>query len=99
LDGQSGREPITFKVKADRDRSAATLGVVSCRRYVANLDNVLTVPRHRLKRLMGAFLLGTPPAELAKEFHALPIKREILEKWSWRNAAALLSIPMSGGGD
>jgi mRNA interferase MazF len=24
-------------------------------RCVANLDNILTVPRHRLKRLMGAF--------------------------------------------
>jgi predicted TIM-barrel fold metal-dependent hydrolase len=40
----------------------------------------------------GAFLIGAPPAELVREFQALPIKRDVLEKWCWRNAAAVLGI-------
>jgi predicted TIM-barrel fold metal-dependent hydrolase len=44
----------------------------------------------------GAFLLGVPPAELTSEFQALPVKREILEKWCWKNAAALLGVGEQG---
>jgi len=40
----------------------------------------------------GAFLLGRPAAELLAEMRALPVKPEVLEKWLWRNAAALLGI-------
>jgi hypothetical protein len=40
----------------------------------------------------GAFLIGRPPAELLEEFRALPIKREVMEKWLWRNAARLLKL-------
>jgi predicted TIM-barrel fold metal-dependent hydrolase len=40
----------------------------------------------------GAFLIGLPPALLVGEFRALPVKPEILEKWMWRNAAALLRL-------
>jgi len=40
----------------------------------------------------GAFLIGRPPAELLAEFRALPIKREVMEKWLWRNAARLLGL-------
>jgi hypothetical protein len=40
----------------------------------------------------GAFLIAVPPGELVREFQALPIKREVLEKWCWRNAAALLGL-------
>ena len=40
----------------------------------------------------GAFLISLPPALLVGEFRALPVKPEILEKWMWRNAAALLSL-------
>ena len=44
MDGQSGGELIKFKVKAvkaDRDRSAATLGVVSCRAWTPSVVRVL----------------------------------------------------------
>ena len=37
----------------------------------------------------GAFLLGARPAELVSEFQALPVKREIMQKWCWKNAATL----------
>ena len=40
----------------------------------------------------GAFLIGRSPAELLGEFRALPIKPEVMEKWLWRNAAALLGL-------
>jgi hypothetical protein len=40
----------------------------------------------------GAFLLGRPAAELVGEFISLPVKPEIMEKWLWRNAAALLGL-------
>jgi len=40
----------------------------------------------------GAFLIGRAPAELLAEFRALPIKREVMEKWLWRNAARLLKL-------
>ena len=40
----------------------------------------------------GAFLLGARPAELVSEFQALPVKREVMEKWCWKNAAALFGI-------
>jgi uncharacterized protein len=40
----------------------------------------------------GAFLLQRPPAELLAEFRALPIRPPVLEKWLWRNAAALLGL-------
>jgi predicted TIM-barrel fold metal-dependent hydrolase len=40
----------------------------------------------------GAFLISLPPALLVGEFRALPVKPEILEKWMWRNAAALLRL-------
>jgi len=45
----------------------------------------------------GAFLLGRPVAELLAEMRALPLKAEVLEKWLWRNAAALLGIGAAGG--
>ncbi|MFI5366355.1 MAG: amidohydrolase family protein [Candidatus Binatia bacterium] len=44
----------------------------------------------------GAFLIGRPPAELLAEFRALPIKPAVMEKWLWRNAAALLRLDESG---
>jgi predicted TIM-barrel fold metal-dependent hydrolase len=40
----------------------------------------------------GAFLLARSPADLIGEFRALPVKPEVMEKWLWRNAAALLGI-------
>jgi predicted TIM-barrel fold metal-dependent hydrolase len=40
----------------------------------------------------GAFLLGRSLAELLGEFRALPIKAEVMEKWLWKNAAALLGL-------
>jgi predicted TIM-barrel fold metal-dependent hydrolase len=40
----------------------------------------------------GAFLIGRAPAELLAEFRALPIKREVMEKWLWKNAARLLKL-------
>ena len=46
----------------------------------------------------GAFLLGARPAELIAEFQALPVRREIMEKWCWRNAAALFGIVDVGVG-
>jgi len=41
----------------------------------------------------GAFLIGRSQAELLAEFRALPLKPEVMEKWLWRNAAALLQLP------
>jgi predicted TIM-barrel fold metal-dependent hydrolase len=40
----------------------------------------------------GAFLLGRSPAELLGEFRTLPVKPEVMEKWLWKNAAALLQL-------
>jgi predicted TIM-barrel fold metal-dependent hydrolase len=40
----------------------------------------------------GAFLIGRSPAELVNEFRALPVRPGVLEKWLWKNAAALLGI-------
>jgi len=40
----------------------------------------------------GAFLIGRPPAELLAEMRALPLAPGVMEKWLWRNAAALLGI-------
>lgn len=41
----------------------------------------------------GWFLLGRPPAELVREFRALPVGPVVMEKWLFRNGEALL-----GGG-
>lgn len=46
----------------------------------------------------GAFLIGRPPAELLTEFRALPIKPAVMEKWLWKNAAALLGLGASADG-
>jgi predicted TIM-barrel fold metal-dependent hydrolase len=43
----------------------------------------------------GAFLLGISPAELLREFHALPLPPGIKEKWLWKNAAAVLGMESS----
>lgn len=40
----------------------------------------------------GAFLLGRSPAELVREFRALPVQPEILEKWLSGNAARMLGL-------
>lgn len=37
----------------------------------------------------GAFLLGRPHIEVVKEFQALPIKADIMEKWLYKNALSL----------
>jgi predicted TIM-barrel fold metal-dependent hydrolase len=44
----------------------------------------------------GAFLLGRSPAELVREFRALPVRPEILEKWLGGNAARMLGLPAAG---
>lgn len=41
----------------------------------------------------GAFLLGRPWATLVEEMKALPLSDEVLERWLWRNAAAMLGLP------
>jgi len=46
----------------------------------------------------GAFLIGARPADLVAEFQALPVKREVMEKWCWKNAAALLGVTDVGIG-
>lgn len=43
----------------------------------------------------GAFLLARRPADLVAEMRTLPLQPAILEKWLWRNAAALLRLPES----
>lgn len=43
------------------------------RRCVANLDNILTVPRHRLKRLMGA----CSPAKVEELDQAIKVALEV----------------------
>lgn len=40
----------------------------------------------------GAFLINRRPADLLGEFHALPLKDDIKEKWLYKNAAALMDI-------
>jgi hypothetical protein len=40
----------------------------------------------------GAFLIGRPFTELADEMRAIELKPAIMEKWLWKNAAALLAI-------
>lgn len=43
----------------------------------------------------GAFLLGRRPADLVAEMRELPVKPEVMEKWLYRNAAALLGLDTS----
>jgi predicted TIM-barrel fold metal-dependent hydrolase len=38
----------------------------------------------------GWFLLGRPPAEIVREFRALPVKPAIMERWLGRNAEVVL---------
>ena len=38
----------------------------------------------------GWFLLGRPPGQVADEFRALPVPEDVLQRWLWRNAEALL---------
>ena len=40
----------------------------------------------------GSFLLGMRPLDLLQEFHALPLRADVREKWLWKNAAALLGL-------
>jgi hypothetical protein len=40
----------------------------------------------------GGFLLGRSPIEIVKEFKALPLHPETMEKWLYGNAKALLAI-------
>jgi len=40
----------------------------------------------------GTFLLGRRPAELLREFDALPLRPPVREKWLWGNAAKLLNL-------
>jgi predicted TIM-barrel fold metal-dependent hydrolase len=40
----------------------------------------------------GWFLLGRPPGQVLDEFRALPVRPAVMERWLWRNAAALLGI-------
>ncbi len=51
-----------------------------------------TTIREKILYGTGAFLLGRPPAELLAEFCALPIQPEVMGRWLWRNAAALLGL-------
>lgn len=43
----------------------------------------------------GAFLLGRRPADLVGEMRELPVKPEVMEKWLYGNAAALLGLDTS----
>jgi len=38
----------------------------------------------------GAFLIGSPPAELVAEMKAVPLKPDVMGKWLYRNAERLL---------
>jgi predicted TIM-barrel fold metal-dependent hydrolase len=38
----------------------------------------------------GWFLLGRPPADIVREFRALPVKPAVMERWLGRNAEVLL---------
>ncbi len=40
----------------------------------------------------GAFLLGRRPVDLLRELRELPIRPDVLEKWTWHNAARLMGI-------
>jgi predicted TIM-barrel fold metal-dependent hydrolase len=38
----------------------------------------------------GWFLLGSPPADLVREFRALPVSPPVMERWLYRNAETIL---------
>jgi predicted TIM-barrel fold metal-dependent hydrolase len=40
----------------------------------------------------GSFLLGRAPADLVREFRALPVKPAVMEQWLYGNAARLLGL-------
>ncbi|CAM4293983.1 putative metal-dependent hydrolase of the TIM-barrel fold protein [Mycobacterium basiliense] len=40
----------------------------------------------------GGFLFNRPYAQLCDEMRALPVRREVLEDWLWRNATRLLRL-------
>jgi hypothetical protein len=44
----------------------------------------------------GAFLLAQPAGELVREFRALPVKPDVMEKWLSGNASALLGLEERG---
>lgn len=43
----------------------------------------------------GAFLLGRRPTDLLKELRELPVRPDVLRKWTWDNAARLMGIDES----
>jgi hypothetical protein len=49
-----------------------------------------TTIRDKILYGSGAFLINRPYAQLCDEMRALPLQREVLEDWLWRNAAQLL---------
>ena len=49
-----------------------------------------TTIRDKIVYGTGAFLINRPYAELCDEMRALPVQRDVLEDWLWRNAARLL---------
>ncbi|MGD0455851.1 MAG: amidohydrolase family protein [Solirubrobacteraceae bacterium] len=44
----------------------------------------------------GAFLINRPYGELCEEARQLPVLRDVLEGWLWRNASRLLGLAASG---
>jgi predicted TIM-barrel fold metal-dependent hydrolase len=49
-----------------------------------------TTIRKKIVYGTGAFLINRPYVQLCDEMRALPLQREVLEDWLWRNAARLL---------
>jgi len=51
-----------------------------------------TTIRNKIIYGTGAFLINRPYAQLCDEMRALPLQRDVLEDWLWRNATQLLHL-------
>ncbi|BBX73048.1 amidohydrolase [Mycobacterium shinjukuense] len=51
-----------------------------------------TTIRHKVIYGTGGFLINRPYRQLCDEMRALPVPRDVLEDWLWRNAARLLRL-------
>jgi uncharacterized protein len=49
-----------------------------------------TTIRNKIIYGTGAFLINRPYTQLCDEMRALPLQREVLDDWLWRNADHLL---------
>lgn len=78
----------TIAQRAGRPEANAQGGTVAPVAGVTPVHSPTASSAHRAHR--SAFLINRPYTQLCDEMRALPLQREVLEDWLWRNVARLL---------